>query len=323
MKKLIVLMAPLLLLVACKKDYSVSRSVVIDAPNSVVWQQIEKFENWKNWSPWYAKDTTMVWTFEGEDGAIGSSYSWASEHSGSGTMKSTGIVKGEKMEYHTHFYEPWESETDGYLELEEVDGGTQVTWAFTGEMKFPMSLFFNMDKMVGPDFEYGLDLLKQQAENSKGMKALYDIKEIDFEGMNGLAIRDDITFDDMGDFFARSYGAIMATGVEVSGGYPSGLYYTWDEENSISNMAAIIPTAAKPDKIAEGMEYIELQPGKALAIDYYGDYPGSENAHRAINAHMEANQIEYLGPAIEIYVTDPETEPDASKWLTQIIYPVK
>jgi hypothetical protein len=45
--------------------------------------------------------------------------------------------------------------------------GTRVTWALSGPVPYVakiMHLFFNMDKMVGGDFEKGLADLKTAAE---------------------------------------------------------------------------------------------------------------------------------------------------------------
>ena len=137
---------------------------VIEASQEVVWQQVKYFNNWKNWSPWYAKDSTMTWSFEGTDGELESAYAWLSEQSGSGKMTNTGVTEGEELLYHTHFLEPFESESNGYIQLVSTENGTKVKWGFTGVNKGIASLFLNMDKMVGPDFEGGLLLLKAQGE---------------------------------------------------------------------------------------------------------------------------------------------------------------
>jgi effector-binding domain-containing protein len=42
-----------------------------------------------------------------------------------------------------------------------------------------------------------------------------------------------------------------------------------------------------------------------------------------MHEYMQENNLVSDGPVIEVYVTDPVSEPDTSKWLTQIIYPVK
>jgi effector-binding domain-containing protein len=63
--------------------------------------------------------------------------------------------------------------------------------------------------------------------------------------------------------------------------------------------------------------------GKALKVDYYGDYAGSEQAHVAIMEYIDQNGLTAKEPVIELYITDPGMEPDTSKWLTTIYYLVE
>ena len=57
-----------------------------------------------------------------------------------------------------------ESKAKAYMTTDSI-GTTQtrVTWGFDSAMKYPMNLmllFMNMDKMIGADFEIGLNNLK-------------------------------------------------------------------------------------------------------------------------------------------------------------------
>ncbi|MCB9255698.1 MAG: GyrI-like domain-containing protein [Chitinophagales bacterium] len=323
MKKIIIpILLSLILLSSCKKDYQVERSILIDAPKDLVWEQIKYFHNWQSWSPWYAKDSTMIWTFEGNDGDLESSYSWTSEDSGSGSMLNTGVVEGEELLYQVQFFKPFKSQSDGYLKLKDVNGSTEVVWGFTGTNKGIFALFFNMDKMVGPDFEAGLELLKQHCLELEDTKVEMAVEVINLEEQDYIAIRENIDISGIQNFFARNFGAIMETGIEMQGGYPSGFYYTWDVENMQSDMAAAIPIAKASD-VPEGFSRITIPGGKALLINYYGDYNEIGPAHELMESYMLENNLEYIGPAIEEYVSDPMEESNPSKWLTRVIYPVK
>ena len=102
-------------------------------------------------------------------------------------------------------------------------------------------------------------------------------------------------------------------------GSPAGMYFSWTD--TLTNMAAAIPI----DKEVEGNEEIEyrvVKAGAALNVDHYGDYDAVGPAHYAIEDYANANGISLEGFAIETYVTDPEEEPDTSKWLTKITYPI-
>lgn len=323
MKKLLLISLPVLFFFSsCKKNYEVERSIVIDAPAELVWDQVKYFENWQYWSPWYAKDSTMIWSFSGTDGEVESGYSWTSENSGSGEMYMTGLVEEEEMMYHTHFLEPWESESDGYVRVASTEAGTEVKWGFFGEIKGIASLFVNMDKMVGPDFEDGLKLLKEHTESIEIEEPSMQVELIDMPEKRYVAIREEIDITGIETFFATNYAKIMEAGVQMAGGMPSGLYYSWDMENMRTDIAAAIPVA-DGTTAPEGTELIEIPASKALFVDYYGDYSDMEPAHELIEKYMIENELEYVGPAIEEYVTDPGQEPNPALWNTKIYYPIK
>jgi effector-binding domain-containing protein len=104
-------------------------------------------------------------------------------------------------------------------------------------------------------------------------------------------------------------------------GMPCGLYYVWDEAGKKTDMAFAIPVKTKAE--IPGFLTIELPAGMVLTVDYYGPYEGVGAAHGAIDAYAKANGLKAGAPAVEQYVTDPETEPDPKKWLTKVTYPLE
>jgi len=153
--------------IVAPKNYHVERSIVIEAPKELVFNYVKYWRNWQTWSYWAEMDSTMQVTVEGVDGAVNAKYKWVGDKAGTGEMITTGIKENEEVVYHLHFIKPWESESDGYVRLADVNGKTETTWAFYGKNSFPwniMSLFMSMDKMVGKDFEQGLHLLKEICE---------------------------------------------------------------------------------------------------------------------------------------------------------------
>lgn len=315
-------LAAVCLFSSCEKQFEVNRTTVIEAPANAVWSQVASYENWRNWSPWYANDSTMKWEVESDN----SGYSWTSENSGSGYMKTTDVNEGKRLDYHTHFYEPWESESPGYVELSEVDGGTEVKWGFSGSVKFPFSLFMNMDKVVGKDFEQGLGLLKTHVETNPMPSSEHSHLEIiDFVETHYLGQRETIKMEAMQPFFEAhlmgAFAAVEAAGGELLGA-PVGVYFKWDEENGETDLLAGVPVAENQPLANYTIETVAA--GKAIKYAYYGGFEGSYDAHMAINEYIENNaDVNYRGPVIEEYVTDPAQEPDTSKWLTNIYYLVE
>ena len=65
------------------------------------------------------------------------------------------------------FLKPWKAANDVTFSLAPSGSGTEVTWRMTGENKGAAKVFaklFNMDKLVGKDFEKGLARLKAVSE---------------------------------------------------------------------------------------------------------------------------------------------------------------
>lgn len=76
-----------------------------------------------------------------------------------------------------------------------------------------------------------------------------------------------------------------------------------------------------PDDIPAG-EAVEVPGGPAASAVYSGPYEGLADAWQQMYAWVAASPHEVAGPTVEIYLTDPESEPDSSKWQTQLIVPL-
>ena len=147
------------------KALKVERSVTIERPAPEIFDYVKQLENMKEWGPWYKKDPNANYTSSGMDGSIGYVSKWAgNKEVGEGEQEITGLFENERVETELRFIKPWKSQSQAFINLEDHQNGTTtVSWGFTGNNPFPMnimSLFLNMDKMLGKDFESGLDNLK-------------------------------------------------------------------------------------------------------------------------------------------------------------------
>jgi len=151
-------------------EYSVAREVTIGKPKVEVFDYIRYLKNQDNYSVWAAMDPNMKKEFKGTDGMVGFVSSWDSENEdvGKGEQEIKKITEGERIDYELRFYEPFEATDYAYMITESLnDSMTNVTWGFNGKMNYPMNLmliFMNMDEMLGPDLENGLNSLKRIQE---------------------------------------------------------------------------------------------------------------------------------------------------------------
>ena len=149
-----------------KKEYEVSREVVIDKPKETVFEYIKLLKNQNNFSVWAKIDPNMKKVFTGTDGTPGFVSAWESDNknAGKGEQEILNVEIGGKIDYEIRFIKPFKSVSYATMSTLFVDENqTSVTWVFTGKMKYPMNLmllFMNMEKSIGNDLQNGLQNLK-------------------------------------------------------------------------------------------------------------------------------------------------------------------
>ncbi|MCB9245487.1 MAG: SRPBCC family protein [Flavobacteriales bacterium] len=316
------------------KNVSLSRSIEIDASPELAWKHVNSMRSQNEWSPWNELDTTMVQTFEGEDGAVGSSWSWKGNDK-VGTGKQTiRAIDSEKMliENDLEFFEPWEAKCDVSVQVEALEGGrSKVTWNFNQPAPMPGNLFMTLMGMKGAltkDFDKGLGMLKKLVEEDAATPdvATFEVRREERGSMEYMIKKETVGMADMKAYFERSMPAVYQTAKDANildtTAAPVALYFTWDEESQKSELSAavrVIP-GSKP---ATGYEVHKTSAGPCLIVDYYGPYEKTGDAHMFLDGYMKENNLELSGAVMEEYITDPSTEPDPAKWLTRIVYPVK
>lgn len=325
------LIAILLLLgLVLPKEMVVVRSTTIDAPAAQVFPHILYLEKSDAWSPWNKLDPNMEKSIEGEDGTVGALSRWSGNKDvGVGYQKITAIEPGKRVDLDLVFEEPWESQADIHLELEEAEAGTKVNWGFKTKTPIPQNIMMavmGMRKNLSQNFDDGLSMLKEIVESEEPVTSYngYEIQTIDMPFNHFVGHRSTISMDQITAEYTEKlpkiFAALQSKGAEIAG-MPCGLYYTWDESTGQTDMASAVPVKGKTE--VDDFSAIEVPSTKTLLIDYYGDYHGVGAAHEAMDAYINANGLKVSPPAIEEYVTDPTQEPDTTKWLTKVYYPLE
>jgi hypothetical protein len=159
----------LLLVVAALRPgtFRIERSTRIAAPVTAVAALVEDFHQWQRWSPWEAIDPTMQRSFDGAARGVGAVYGWhGTGKAGTGRMEIT-AASVERTTIRLDFLKPFEAHNTAEFSYAAAGGGTEVRWAMFGPRPFMvklMTIFMDLDGMVGRDFETGLAALKREAE---------------------------------------------------------------------------------------------------------------------------------------------------------------
>ena len=111
-------------------SYMVKRTKIINAPTSIVWEQVSKFENWGRWSPWAEKDSASNYTLNGVDATVGTAFNWVGdpEISGEGSMTINEIAVNEKFGYDLTFTKPRSMSSKGGFTLSSQGETTELVW---------------------------------------------------------------------------------------------------------------------------------------------------------------------------------------------------
>jgi len=148
--------------------FRVQRSATMKVPPEKIFPLINDFHQWLAWSPWEKLDPALKRTYSGSSSGPGALYEWeGNKQVGKGRMEITEASPPSKLTLKLDFLKPFEAHNTVDFLLDRQGDSTNVTWAMYGPQGFIfklMHLVFNMDKMVGKDYEAGLANLKSIVE---------------------------------------------------------------------------------------------------------------------------------------------------------------
>lgn len=162
------LIAVLLLYAATLPDlFRVERSTVIAAPPAKIQAAISDLHDWTAWSPYEKLDPDMKRTYSGATSGRGAVYAWdGNNKAGAGRIEIT-AAEPTRIAMTLDFIKPFAAHNAVEFTLLPEGDRTRVTWAMSGPVPYPakiMHVFFDVDRMVGGDFETGLANLKSLTE---------------------------------------------------------------------------------------------------------------------------------------------------------------
>lgn len=158
-----------LVLAAGRPDsFRIERTVLINAGSEKIVPLIEDFRRWPAWSPWEKIDPDLKRRYGGAERGVGAVYEWhGNADVGKGRMEILGDSVPSKLVIKLDFFEPFEAHNTAEFSMESEGAATKLTWAMFGPSPYLariMHMFWDMDRMVGDQFETGLASLKAVAE---------------------------------------------------------------------------------------------------------------------------------------------------------------
>lgn len=168
---LLAALALLLIYAATRPDtFRVERTLSIQAPPERVFALISDLKRFNTWNPYEKKDPALKGRYGATTAGVGAQYGWEGDKVGTGSMEITQVQAPQRVAMKLDFVKPFEAHNQVEFSLQPQGGATpatQVTWAMHGPANYLsklMGVVINMDRMVGKDFEDGLNNLKALAE---------------------------------------------------------------------------------------------------------------------------------------------------------------
>lgn len=303
-----------------------SRSATVNAPAEYSFEEVNGLENWNKWSYWNNLDTAMVITYGEVKAGQGGSYAWQSEDLGPGKLMITESVPYSSIKCDLDFME--NGTAKAWYTFEPEGEATKVTMGFSTDFGMnPVARWFAftmMESEMNKAFDYNLQKLKELAE----AKPKYSLKiteetvpPVSYIGLGTtMSPKDPEAISaKMEKMYTELFGVLKKSNVEMNG-HPFSLYPKWSEESM--DMVCALPV--NPDaKLPAKYKIMNTSGGKAIKGIHYGSYYNLEASHNEVNRYISNKNLEYNGVPWEVYITDPTTETDTSKWVTEIYYPVK
>lgn len=145
-------------------EFVVRRTAVMPVSPDRVFPWVNNLKSFNQWSPWSKLDPNCRYTFTGPDSGVGAKLHWSGNKKvGEGLMHIQESQLNRLIKMDLEFIRPFPSQSQVEFQFEPQNNQTQVSWTMVGKNTFMSKMFcliMNMDKMVGGDFQRGLENLR-------------------------------------------------------------------------------------------------------------------------------------------------------------------
>jgi effector-binding domain-containing protein len=143
------------------------------------------------------------------------------------------------------------------------------------------------------------------------------------EPQTAAVVRAEVPLRELPAFFQRAFHRAMRA-VEKQGlavtGPPFGFYPRMP--TATIEVAAGFPVSA-PIRPDAGVTPLELPGGRAIVGVHVGPYDTLQESYRELTKWAASEGLELSGAMWESYLSDPDAEPDPTKWRTLITWPLR
>lgn len=291
---------------------------------------VANFKQFARWEPWMSKadDSVAQQTFHVvKGGSVGDSMKWVSEDQNIGTgYQVIRSMSDDSIGISLIFTDPWQADSDVWFTIEETEEGSKLEWGYKEEPAFPNNVFMWIMGIEG--------MLSEQYQT--GLNSLDSVMQVDMEKFSGIQPQV-VTVDDKVYWGVKStvgmaetqrlmevtlpvvYKSITSANLTPES-HASAIYWEWDEEMGVTEMAPAWPISEGKALPPSGVESWSVG-GKMVEVTMYGSYDKFMKYHTTLSEYMDTQNYE-VGIVIEDYLVGPDAGVDPSEYITRIRYQI-
>ncbi len=310
-------------------QYSVERSIVIDAAMASVVPHLADFNQWSAWSPWAVLEPGHHNSVHGDAGELGSRMEWNGQVIGAGKMSLVNkklSPNSTELHYDLEFTAPWKSRAKSGFTVSESGDKANVTWRLDAEMPFYLFFMVGMMKsMIGMDYDRGLGMLKSVVETGEVDAETEGKGIVDMVGFDYVGVSRTSSIADMPGHMQADFQALMQACAKV-GCEPAHVVSIYNKvrlsKQLFSYTSAIAGSGVDGIAADLGLASGVVKSQKMLEIKHRGSYQFIGNAWSMGHLTLRANKLKANGAPFEYYHNDPNDTPE-SELLTSVYFPIK
>ena len=300
------------------------RSMQMNAPVETIFNQVNSMQNWSRWSPWLVMDSSVRIVCSGPDSGVGSGFSYKSDQdpSNKGKLTISCSVPYDSILIDMDFLDKGKA-ISKFL-FKSLEKGTRVTWIMESDLgNDPISRWFGLftDKMVGTDFEKGLFGINELTTAFPGFPTVF-VSETYIPAVIALTMMDTASTHTIPSKLSSCYSLIAQEirreKLSVTGP-PFAIYHNVTTRSC--EIEAGIPVNRKAN-LQGDVRCNEFPSRKAIMATHFGHYENTSKVYEAMDRYIRSMKLIRAGSPMEVYISDPSSEPDTNKWQTNIFIPI-
>ena len=312
-------------------EFKFERSRLIDAPKSVLFNEVNSIENWKEFSPWInSKQETGSFNHSILDSTV-PTYSWEHRDFGSGQLSILDSKRDSSIIQEYQSFSPIKYKASSRWTFKNYKDKTKVTWTLSGQKNFLAKLYTlingSLEASQAKVLERGLSKLDSVAHRHMDVYTISIDGIVEHSGGYYLykttSCKEEQFIEKMSSMIPEVGAYALSNNISMAG-RPFVIYHKRDEVNNALIFAACIPTTLKTTASEPAILTGQLAPFKAIKVTLNGNYTNLKEAwDTALNYAREHQfNISEEGPYLETYLLNADNSSNPAYWKTELFVPI-